>query len=132
MPAAALIVASAISAGSTIYMASRSSGAAQGAAAEQADAANHAADLQAKAAADALAFQKQQWATTQGQMAPWVSTGTNALGRLSHLMGLSAPSTATPTATAGLSTLGAAPTAKTPLPIIPGTTPPHAHGSDDP
>lgn len=48
----------------------------------QTAAANHAADLQYKASQDALDFQKQQYDTTQKQIAPWLQAGQGALQQL--------------------------------------------------
>lgn len=53
----------------------------------QVSAANHAADLQHQDAQQALDFQKQQYATSQKNMAPWLQAGTSAIGTLSGLMG---------------------------------------------
>lgn len=52
----------------------------------QASAANHAADLQHQDAEQALDFQKQQYATSQKNLAPWLQAGQGALGTLSGLM----------------------------------------------
>jgi len=48
----------------------------------QSAAANHAADLQYQASQQALDFQKQQYNTTQQQIAPWLQAGQGALGQL--------------------------------------------------
>lgn len=55
----------------------------------QANAADQAAQLQYQASQNALDFQKQQWATQQQNLAPWLQTGGAALGNLGYLMGLS-------------------------------------------
>jgi hypothetical protein len=49
----------------------------------QAAAANNAAQLQADQSQKALDFQKEQYATTQAQQAPWLQAGQTALGQLS-------------------------------------------------
>lgn len=67
----------------------------------QSDAITHAADLQAKAAADSLAFQKQQWDTTQANQAPWLKTGQGAITTLGQLMGLNGSATSAPTGAPG-------------------------------
>lgn len=69
------------------------SSAAKDAASQQTDAANRAADLQYKASQDALDFQKQQYNTSQQQLAPWLNTGTGALSQLSYLLGVTPQST---------------------------------------
>lgn len=57
----------------------------------QANAANQAAQLQAKSAADALAFEKQQYATQQANQAPWLASGTQALGQLQSMPSFQGP-----------------------------------------
>jgi hypothetical protein len=49
---------------------------------KQTAAANHAADLQYQASQDALNFQKQQYNTTQQQIAPWLQAGQGAVSQL--------------------------------------------------
>lgn len=49
----------------------------------QTAAANHAADLQYQASQQALDFQKQQYNTSQQQIAPWLQAGQGALAQLS-------------------------------------------------
>lgn len=61
--------------------------AAKDAAQQQSDAANRAADLQYKASQDALGFQKQQYADTQANMAPWLNAGKTNLASLQQLLG---------------------------------------------
>jgi hypothetical protein len=53
---------------------------------EQAGAAKSAAQLQAEEAANSLAFQKQQWETQQGNIAPFLKAGQGAIGQLSDLL----------------------------------------------
>ncbi len=72
-------------AGSVAGAAISSSGA-QDAATTQANAADEAAQIQAKEAANALAFQKQQWSTTQANEAPWIAAGKSGLSRLQALL----------------------------------------------
>lgn len=55
-------------------------------ASEQSSAANYAADLQAQEAANALAFQKQEFATQQANEAPWIQAGQGAITNLSNLL----------------------------------------------
>jgi len=51
----------------------------------QAGAAKNAAQLEAEQQQKALDFQKQQWQTQQGNMAPWIKAGQGAVGTLSDL-----------------------------------------------
>ena len=53
----------------------------------QADAATQAAQLQADASKQALDFQKQQYADSQANFAPWLQSGTSALSNLNYLLG---------------------------------------------
>jgi|HubBroStandDraft_6_1064221.scaffolds.fasta_scaffold642666_1 hypothetical protein len=53
----------------------------------QAGAAKDAAQLQAQEAANALAFQKQQYQTEQTNLAPYIKAGQGAIGTLSDLVG---------------------------------------------
>jgi len=59
-----------------------SSNAAGNAASAQKDSAKYAADLQYQASQQALDFQKQQYNTTQQQIAPWLNAGQGALAQL--------------------------------------------------
>jgi hypothetical protein len=52
------------------------------------NAANYAADLQKQAADQSLAFQKEQYNTSQQQMQPWLSAGKGALTNLQYLLGI--------------------------------------------
>jgi hypothetical protein len=54
---------------------------------KQAGAAKNAAQLQYQEQQQALDFQKQQWQTQQGNMAPWLKAGQGAVGTLSGLEG---------------------------------------------
>lgn len=54
----------------------------------QADAAKSAAELQHEDAQAALGFQQQEWQTQQQNLAPWLQTGQQSLGKLSELLGL--------------------------------------------
>ncbi len=65
--------------------------AAKKAAGVQAEAGTRAAELQAQSAREALAFQREQFATTQENIAPWLQTGRGALANLSYLMGIPSP-----------------------------------------
>lgn len=78
----------ALSAGGAIASGVIGSKAASKAAGVQAAAGTQAAQLQAQSAREALAFQKQVFATQQEQFAPWLQTGRGALANLSHLMGI--------------------------------------------
>ena len=62
-------------------------GASAAGAASQAGAANNAANLQAQAAANSLAFQKQEFATNQANIAPFLKTGQAATTQLGQLAG---------------------------------------------
>ena len=77
--------------------ASIGAGASLSAAGTQADAAKSAAQLQSTDAANSLAFQKQEFNTQQANEAPWLKTGTSALGQLNggQLPGFQAPTGAT-------------------------------------
>lgn len=79
------------SAGGAIASSVIGSKAAKKAAGVQAEAGTRAAELQAQSAREALAFQKEQFATTQENFAPWLQTGRGALANLSHLMGIPSP-----------------------------------------
>lgn len=61
------------------------------AASAQANAADQAAQLQYQASQNALDFQKQQYNTSQQEMAPWLRTGQGALSNLAYLMGIGSP-----------------------------------------
>ncbi len=67
---------------SSLVGASKASSAAEKAAQAQGDSTKYAADLQKKASDDALAFEKEIWATQQEQQQPWIDAGTTALGQL--------------------------------------------------
>lgn len=67
------------------------SSAAKSAAQQQSQAAQQAAQLQYQASQNALDFQKQQWATEQQQMQPWINTGQGALSNLAYRMGIGTP-----------------------------------------
>jgi hypothetical protein len=64
-----------------------SSSAASKAAEEQSTAYTSAAELEYKAAQEALDFEKEQYATTQEQQAPFLEAGTEAVSKLSDLAG---------------------------------------------
>lgn len=89
-----------------------SSHAAGKAADTQAAAADRAAQLQYQASQDALNFQKQQYATSQKELAPWYGVGEAGLVNLSNLLGLDVPNlpAGMPTGATG-----------TQLPATPGT-----------
>lgn len=80
----------------------------------QATASTEAARLQKQAADEALAFQREQWNTTQGNIAPWLGAGQGAITNLQSLMGI-------PSAGSGgsVTAAGAAPT----KPNLPGRPP---------
>ena len=72
------------------------SNAASDAASQQSEAAKYAADKQYQASQDALAFEKQQYANSQAQLAPWLQTGSQSLSNLNWLLGQTqAPSQST-------------------------------------
>jgi hypothetical protein len=54
----------------------------------QANAANYAAQLQSQNASQALNFQQQQFGQQQQNIAPWLQSGTGALGSLDYLLGV--------------------------------------------
>lgn len=87
------------------------------AAGTQADAANNAASLQHQDATAALNFQKDQYATSQANLAPWLSAGRGGLVNLSNLLGIpmsgNIPGT---TASGGSASPNAAPGATTNIP----------------
>jgi hypothetical protein len=90
----------------------------------QADASTQAAILQKQAADEALAFQREQWTTAQGQIAPWLGVGTSAVTNLASLMGLpyNPPST-----TVGAGAPGTIPGAATPTGLPAGGLPPEGN-----
>lgn len=61
---------------------------ASSAASAQANAANYAAGLQHQDAQDALNFQKQQWQTSQNNLAPWLDVGRSGLANLAYQLGI--------------------------------------------
>ena len=61
----------------------------------QSQGAMYAADKQKQAADEALAFQKQQYATGQQELAPWLGQGAGALANLSNLLGIPVQGNAT-------------------------------------
>lgn len=69
---AAIVGGAALTAGASIYGASK-----------QASAADHAADLSYKAQEDALAYQKQKDTQSRADLAPWLKAGTGAINQLS-------------------------------------------------
>jgi hypothetical protein len=64
------------------------SNAAGNAASTQAAAANNAAQLQSQTAANSLAFQQQQYNTSQQEAQPWLQSGTGAVSQLDYLLGI--------------------------------------------
>lgn len=93
-----------LGAAGSIAGAALSSNAAGNAADAQANAANNASQLDYQASQNALDFQKQQYATSQQELQPWLQYGTGALSQLGYLMGVgpesytgqAAPGTNTP------------------------------------
>lgn len=81
----------------SLWGAKNSSDASTAAAQIQADAATKAAQLAYQAGQNSLAFQQQQWNTSQANLAPWLRTGQSAINTLGGLMGLS-PTGSGPTA----------------------------------
>lgn len=61
---------------------------AKSAANTQANAADYAAQLQAQEAQNALNFQEQVYGNQQRNIAPWLQSGTGALGNLDYLLGI--------------------------------------------
>jgi hypothetical protein len=59
----------------------------------QAAAADRSAQLQYQASQDALNFQKQQYAQSQANAAPWLQSGTAGLSNLDYLLGIKPPTT---------------------------------------
>lgn len=84
-----------IAAGGSLAGAALSSNAAGKAASTQASAAEQAQQLQATEAQNALDFQKQEFATNQQNMQPWLQAGQGALGKLTNLQPFQAPTGAT-------------------------------------
>lgn len=78
----------ALSVGGSVASGLIGSRAAGKAAGVQAEAGTQAAQLQAQSAREALAFQKQVFATQREDFAPWLQTGRGALANLSYLMGI--------------------------------------------
>lgn len=77
------------------------------AASTQAQAADRAAQLQYDASQQALGFQKQQYANSQAELAPWLQSGSGALSNLDYLLGIQQPkslSTASPGASGAIDT----------------------------
>jgi hypothetical protein len=83
VPIALIAVAAASVASSAI-----AAHAAGSAADAQSNAAKSAAQLEAESAANALAFQKEQWATQQKNIAPWLQAGQGGISQLSQLLGV--------------------------------------------
>lgn len=79
----AMAITAGVGAASSIGGAMIQSSAAGKAARAQQDSAKYAADLQKQAADESLAFQKEQYATNQKNLAPWLTAGTTAINNLS-------------------------------------------------
>ena len=111
--ATAAIVGGIGAAGSIGGAAIASSGANK-AAQTQASAADQAAQLQYQASQNALDFQKQQYATSQQELQPWLQSGGAALSNLNYLLGLGGQynSTAPTSASVGNTSLPAFPGAQ--------------------
>ena len=84
----AIALAAGMGAAGSVGGAALASSAAGSAANKQVAAANQAAQIERMNAVDALNFQKQQYATQQAQLAPYLSSGTTALANLDYLLGL--------------------------------------------
>lgn len=78
----AALIGTVASAGAGVAGSAIASHSAGKAADAQTQAANHAADLQYQASQQALDFQKQQYNTSQQQIAPWLQAGQGALAQL--------------------------------------------------
>lgn len=108
-------IPAAIIGGSTLaglFGANKAAGAARQAAQLQSAATDRAAELQFQLGNRALDLQQAQWAQTQQHIAPWIATGTSALGTLGGLAGLSPSpgvprSAVPPSALAGMAGLNA-------------------------
>lgn len=87
----ALAIGGLAAAGGSVASGIIGSKAASKAAGVQAAAGTQAAQLQAQSAREALAFQKQVFATQREDFAPWLQTGRGALANLSYLMGIPSP-----------------------------------------
>ena len=74
--------------GGTLGAAGIGAAASTSAANTQAGAATNAANLQYQSAQQALDFQKQQFATQQQNIAPWLQAGQGGIGQLSYLLGV--------------------------------------------
>lgn len=85
----AALIGGLASAGGSVASGIMGSNAASGAAQAQAQAAEQAAQLQYQESQNALDFQKQQFNTTQQNLAPWLQTGSGALSKLAYLTGVS-------------------------------------------
>ena len=85
MPIAAAI---GISAAAGLGSAAIGANAAGNAAKTQANAATTAAQLEAGSAQQALNFQKQQYNTSQQELAPWLQSGQSSLANLDYLLGI--------------------------------------------
>jgi hypothetical protein len=84
-------IAGGISAAAGIGGAALAAHGASKAADTQAQAATTAAQYQYQASQDALNFQKQQYATSQQELQPWLKSGGNALSALNYGLGLGTP-----------------------------------------
>ncbi len=102
-----LAIMGGIMAASGVASAAIGANAAGNAADAQANAAIQAAQIQANQANKALDFSKQQYATGQAELAPWLSSGAGALANLSNLLGIPVSGNAT--------IPGAAPTTAQPM-----------------
>ena len=110
----AIGIGAGVSAAGSLAGAAISANAAGNAASQQSAAATHAADLNYQASQNALGFQEGQFNTEQGELAPYLQSGTAGLSNLDYLLGVGQPSSTTPTGTPGAtgapSANGASPT----------------------
>ena len=83
-----IVAAGAIMGAASLGGAALASSGANKAASTEANAALQAAQLQAGTSQQALNFQKQQYATSQQEMAPWLQSGQSALANLNYLLGI--------------------------------------------
>jgi hypothetical protein len=102
-----------------VYGAYESAGAVKEAAATQVASADKAIALMSQAQKDALDFQKQQWAASQANMAPWIASGQGAVNKLSFLLGIGPK---------GTTTAGGGGSSTTPT-TTPTTPPPSNYGT---
>jgi hypothetical protein len=126
----AIGIAGGLAAAGGVASAAIGSSAAGNAATTQANAATTAAGIQAQSAAQALQFQRDQFNTSQNNIAPWLQVGRGGLANLGYLMGVlpRTPGTsvqgAAPGAAAPNGTIAAPPAGMSPVQPLQGSNPP--------